>query len=283
MSFERTALIPKREFMRSNTGSKTHRSKPLRGGPRARAPAQVKSDHHLYLQIARALKEEIVAGVYPVGSQLPTEDDLCERFSVSRYTVREALRRLREDSLVSSRQGAGTVVVPRRSSDSYVQDVMSINDLLVFATGARFAIESIKMVLMDERLASRAGLASGDEWLVVRGLRQMEGAKFPVCWTEYYINREFAAVGRLLQRHTGPIFPLIEDLFGQSIAEVHQEIAAVLLSPALADVLKVEAGTAALEVRRTYKMSDREVAQVTINTHPASRFRHSMTLRRVKG
>ena len=57
----------------------------------------------------RALKDEIVSGVLPVGSQLPTEEELCERFSVSRYTVREALRRLREDSLVSSRQGQGTI------------------------------------------------------------------------------------------------------------------------------------------------------------------------------
>jgi GntR family transcriptional regulator len=246
-------------------------------------PDVVKSADHLYLQVARALKEEIVRGVYPVGAQLPTEDDLCDRFSVSRYTVREALRRLREDNLVSSRQGAGTVVVPRISSNLYVQDVMSINDLLVFATGARFAIESMEMVAMDEKLASRTGLASGDEWLAVRGLRQAEGAQFPVCWTEYYIHREFAAVGRLLQRHTGPIFPLIEDLFGQCIVEVHQEIAATLITTTLAPGLKVEVGSAALEVRRTYKTSDGEVAQVTINTHPASRFRHSMTMRRVRG
>ena len=53
----------------------------------------------------------------------------------------------------------------------------------------------------------------------------------PLCRTEYYINRAFAAIGRLLQRHTGPIFPLIEDLFGVSIVEVHQEIAAVLIAP----------------------------------------------------
>ncbi len=96
-------------------------------------------------------------------------------------------------------------------------------------------------------------------------------------------NRDFAAVGRLLQRHTGPIFPLIEDLFGRSIVEVHQEIAATLISPALAGGLKVKAGTAALEIRRPYKMSNGEIAQVTINSHPASRFRHSMTTRRVKG
>jgi GntR family transcriptional regulator len=104
----------------------------------------------------------------------------------------------------------------------------------------------------------------------------------PVCWTEVYINREFAAIGRLLQRHRGPIFHLIEDLFGQSIVEVHQEIAAALISPELAGGLKVKAGTTALEVQRTYKLAAGKIAQVAINTHPASRFRHAMTMRRVK-
>ncbi|HET9566508.1 MAG TPA: GntR family transcriptional regulator, partial [Mycobacterium sp.] len=45
----------------------------------------------------------------------------------------------------------------------------------------------------------------------------------------------------------------------------------------------IEPGSPALEVQRTYKTSDGEVAQVTVNTHPASRFRHSMTMRRVRG
>ena len=245
--------------------------------------ADARPADHRYLQVARTLRKEIVDGVYPVGSQLPTEHQLCERFSVSRYTVREALRRLRDDNLVASRPRAGTMVVPRPASESYVQDVVSINDLLAFATGAQFAIESTKMIVVDDDLAARAGLISGEEWLAVRGFRQLDGAEFPVCRTEYYINRAFAAVGRLLQRHTGPIFPLIEDLFGLSIVEVRQEIAAVLVSAELADDLSVEKGTPGLEVRRTYTTSDGEVAQVTINTHPASRFRHSMTMRRVRG
>jgi DNA-binding GntR family transcriptional regulator len=139
------------------------------------------------------------------------------------------------------------------------------------------------MVTLDDDVAARTGLDSGEEWLAVRGFRRSESAEFPLCRTEYYINRAFAAVGRLLQRHTGPIFPLIEDLFGVSIVEVHQQIAAVLVAPALADGLETESGSPALEVQRTYTTSDGEVAQVTVNTHPASRFRHSMTMRRVRG
>lgn len=241
---------------------------------------------HRYLQVARTLRKEIVDGVYPVGSQLPTEHELCERFAVSRYTIREALRRLRDDNLVSSRPRAGTLVVPRPSADSYVQHVMSINDLLEFATGTRFAIESVAMVTIDDDLAARTGLGKGEQWLTVRGFRQTDGAGDTgpaLCRTEYYINRAFAAVGRLLQRHQGPIFPLIEDLFGLNIVEVQQEIVAVLLTRELSAGLDVEPGTPALQVQRTYRASDGQVAQVTINTHPASRFRHSMTMRRVRG
>jgi DNA-binding GntR family transcriptional regulator len=110
----------------------------------------------------------------------------------------------------------------------------------------------------------------------------MEGSDLPVCRTEVYINREFAAIGRLLQRHSGAIFHLIEDMFGQSLVEVHQEIAASLISPELARRLEVKEDTMALEVQRTYRLASGKIAQIAINTHPAARFRHSMTMRRVR-
>ena len=256
------------------------------GSPRRRVPVRrpvgPRSDDPLYLQVVRALKEEIVGGVYPVGSQLPPEEELRQRFSVSRHTIREALRRLREDSLISSRQGAATTGASPRPSDEDVHEVTSISDPVAFATGVRFAIETIELIEVDADLAARIGVKSGEQWLAVRGYRNMEGSELPVCRTAVYINREFAAIGRLLQRHTGAIFHLIEDMFGQSLVEVHQEIAAAPISPDLAKRLKVEEDTMALEVQRTYRLASGKIAQIAINTHPASRFRHSMTIRRVR-
>jgi DNA-binding GntR family transcriptional regulator len=268
--------------MGSMIGTKARRAG-IAGAAGGGGGAAAKADDPLYVQIARTLKGEIVSGAYPVGSQLPTEDELCSRFSVSRYTVREALRRLRDAGLVSSRRGAGTMVAPLRASDSFVHQVMSINDLVIFATGSTFDIEAIRMVRIDDKLAVRSGLRAGEEWLEVCGLRRTEGGDAPICRTEYLIHRDYAAIGRLLQRHSGPIFPLIEDLFGLSVVEVEQEISAALIPPALAADLKVKPGAPALEVRRAYKTSEGQTAQVTINTHPASLFRHSMTMRRVRG
>jgi DNA-binding GntR family transcriptional regulator len=269
--------------MISRSKTVTRRTSAPKGRVRAGGPASAANEGPFYLQVAHALKDDIVRGVFPVGSQLPTEGDLSRRFAVSRHTVREALRRLREDGLVSSRQGVGSVVSPPRLADSYVHSINSISDLASFAAMTKFAVDSIKMVLIDSRIAARAGIASEEEWLQVCGYRYAEGAALPLCWTEYYINREFAAVGRLLQRHKGPIFPLIEDMFGQSVTEVQQQVSAVLVSPAMSGGLMVEAGAAALEVRDTYKFGGEKIAQVTISILPSSRYRHSVTLRRVKG
>lgn len=238
---------------------------------------------HRYLKVARALRKEIADGVYPVGSQLPTEHELCERFSVSRYTVREALRRLREDNLVVSRPRAGTVVIPRTAANCYAHDVVSINDLVAFAAGSSFEIDANAMVTVDEEIAARTGLPTGTEWLSVQGNRRADDQPTPICRTEYYINRAFAGVGRLLQRHSGPIFPLIEDVFGVSVVEVRQHIRAVIVAPELAETLGVGPGTAALQMQRSYTTSEGEIAQVTVNTHAGDGYRYSMSLHRVSG
>jgi GntR family transcriptional regulator len=261
-------------------GSRTDAARPVR-----RAPDRLdrtRSEAPLYAQVLHALKDEIVRGVHPVGARLPTEGELCARFSVSRHTVREALRRLREDRLVSPRQGAGTTVVAPPGSDSYLHEVTEINDLVAFAAGARFAIDTMETIAADAALARRIGSAPGDRWLAVRGFRYTDDGAPPICRTEVFIAAEFAAVGRLLPRHRGPIFPLIEDLFGERVGEVHQEISASMAPSALAAELQVRSGATVLEVQRTYRLTSGKIAQVAINTHPAERFRHAMTMRRVK-
>ena len=48
----------------------------------------------LYQQIRRTLTDEIMSGRYAAGDRFPPENELCDRFGVSRQTVREAIREL---------------------------------------------------------------------------------------------------------------------------------------------------------------------------------------------
>lgn len=62
--------------------------------------------------LAAELVERIVKGEFPSGTTLPPEPALCERFSVSRTVVREAVKMLQEKGLVQVRRGTGTTVTP---------------------------------------------------------------------------------------------------------------------------------------------------------------------------
>lgn len=64
-----------------------------------------------YQQVIETLSAEIRAGKHGVGSQLPTEWEIGERFAVSRITVRRAMEHLQNEGLVSRKIGRGTFVV----------------------------------------------------------------------------------------------------------------------------------------------------------------------------
>ena len=66
-----------------------------------------------YQRVADDLTKRIGSGKYPVGAYLPTEMELCRQYGISRHTVREALRQLRDAGLISRRRRIGTEVVAR--------------------------------------------------------------------------------------------------------------------------------------------------------------------------
>lgn len=59
-------------------------------------------------RLVRALSEEIAAGVYSPDVPMPSENQLCQRFSVSRVTVRLALDVLQNRGLIHRQHGRGT-------------------------------------------------------------------------------------------------------------------------------------------------------------------------------
>ena len=61
-----------------------------------------------YQTLAEQLKKELSDNLARGVSKLPTEKALCEKFQVSRQTVRQALSLLEKEKLIARRQGSGS-------------------------------------------------------------------------------------------------------------------------------------------------------------------------------
>jgi GntR family transcriptional regulator len=72
----------------------------------------------LHTQLYHLLQAQIESGELPPESQLPSERELCERYGVSRTTVRNALAQLINQGLVYTAIGKGSYVAPPRLVDN---------------------------------------------------------------------------------------------------------------------------------------------------------------------
>lgn len=234
----------------------------------------------LYRRVVDTLRDDIASGRAAVGERLPTEDALCRRFGVSRHTVREALRALREEGLIASRQGAGSTVVHRAARPLYSYAISSIEELLQYATEARYAVDKSGIVVADAALAERLGCDVGRRWLRVEGYRYTEAEETPICWTEVFVRADYAGIGLMIGRRSGPIYSWIEEMYGVRVGSVQQLLRVEPMPQAIAATLRERAGAMAVAIRRAYRLTDGELVEVAFNLHPAERFSYSVTMRR---
>jgi len=102
-------------------------------------PLEKKSQSPLYQQLMTRLKNDILAGVYPSGARIPSEQLLCDTYGVSRVTVRKAMLDLVQEGLLVRRQGKGTFVAEERLQRN-LQHITSFSDAcrqMGHAAGAR--------------------------------------------------------------------------------------------------------------------------------------------------
>ena len=86
-----------------------------------------------YMALARRLADDIREGKYPINSLLPTEAKLTSKYSISRFTVREAIRQLQSQGLVIRRQGVGTRVLADYPVRNYMQTRNTVEEVLAGA------------------------------------------------------------------------------------------------------------------------------------------------------
>ncbi len=233
-----------------------------------------------YMRVGDLLRERIMAGYYPVDTLLPTEGDLCEEFSISRHTVREALRRLTEAGLIERKQGSGSRVLAAGSHQNYVHAMRSLDQLFQYASDTRFNIGSVETGQPDTLLFPGLADVADHDWLIISGLRFERDEDVVICQSTVAVNGRFASISETLKTTPGAIYRLIEEHFGVEVLEVVQDITVVQIPQDAAAVLGEKPDAMAVCVARRYLDASGTTFLASVNFHPAERFSYSMQLKR---
>ncbi len=160
----------------------------------------------LYQQLEEALLNDILKGVFPSGSKLPTENELSKMYHVSRVTVRKALQLLEDKSYIDRKVGKGTYVAEKKLQRSFTGNVRSFT-IMCEDMGMKASAEMIcqKLLSPDKKQQELMKLLQDQQILYIERIRYADTQ--PVMIERDYFTDEFD-------------FLLSEDLESQSLYEV---------------------------------------------------------------
>lgn len=233
-----------------------------------------------YAELGEQLRASIERGDHPVGSLLPTELELCERFSVSRHTARAALAQLITAGLVQRRPGAGTRVISQRAAMRYEHEVDNVDQLMQYGNTTRLTVFSSERRIADEAMALKLEIAKGKEYLHLTGVRLEEPTRDPIAVTQMYAPvRAGVPTEKLLDPATAP--RAVAAFLGPvKLSRVEQVFDAAVFTPEEAKLLGIKRSEPALRVSRHYRDADGRLLMLAISLHPPDRFAYRMVLSR---
>ncbi len=225
-----------------------------------------------YQQVTAILQRDIQSGLYPVGSLLPPEPQLCQQFAVSRHTVREAVRALCDLGLVTRHQGVGTRVRAKQTAKRFTASLSSLRDLMEYTKQTRLKYLGCAWVDAEENLAKQLTCETGERWLELNTIRYSVDDGAPIVHMRVYVRPECDGMQHDLEIGDAWVYGLVEKYGGQRILQAEQIIGAVGVPESSAQILGVQAHSPGLWVRRYYLGSADRLLSVSLNVYPLDRF-----------
>ena len=129
-----------------------------------------------YHQLKQLIVADIARRRLKPGDRLSGDHALCQRYDVSRTVVRQALRELEIEGVLTRAKGKGTFVAPAPSSGGLIASLTGLFED-VAARGLRLHtdVRAIRVVPADDVQASALGLEVGDPVVHIERLRTVGG------------------------------------------------------------------------------------------------------------
>src|SRR4030067_1808544 len=139
----------------------------------------------LYVQLFELLIKKIESGEWAVGAQIPTEEELCKTYEVSKATVRLAILELVRQGYLTRQQGKGTFVCKRIIPEGLTM-LTSFKELMLEA-GVEFSTKILAQTVMmpTNDLDIKLNVPEDKHIIYIKRLRTVD--KEPVLLQEAYI------------------------------------------------------------------------------------------------
>lgn len=194
-----------------------------------------------YIQLMDILREKVQQKEWAPGDQIPGEKDLCEHYQVSRTVVRQALREMEFDGVISRQKGKGTFIAPPKISEGLVQKLTGFyQDMVERGLKPVTKVLHQQVIPANEKIAGFLNIKPGEAVVDIQRLRFV--GEEPIQMVTTYIPYKMCPSLADVDLTNRSLYEYLQTECGIFIAKGKRYIEAVLANESEAELLGIEHG-----------------------------------------
>ncbi|MFF9149719.1 GntR family transcriptional regulator [Streptomyces sp. NPDC055051] len=230
----------------------------------------------LWYQVSQSLRASILGRTPDASLRLPTEEQLAAHYGVSVLTMRQALKELEEEGLISRHRRRGTFIEPGARRSTPRRLLGSIDAIVAQQSGERTTVLGHGPEPVPGDLAEY--FPDMAEVATYRRLRSDGESDEPTNWAENAVRPEFAAAIDPADLERWPMTKVLRDVVGVRISRITDTVEARLADPETAELLKVPLLSPILHYTGVTYDEDGRVVDVARIRYRGDRFSFTVTV-----
>lgn len=194
----------------------------------------------LYEQLKFILRDQILLGKLPSGSTLPSEQEFCQLYDVSRITVSRALTDLAREGLIQRTQGKNSIVSHRRIQGNLNRIIGHSGHMKWQDIPTSSKILKIVDLSINPSLASAFMLPTDSGCMFTRFTRLRFANNIPVVLMHTTVRKEVGDKIRTYDLEHASFYQLYEEILQRLIVRNETTLIPILATAEIADHLGVK-------------------------------------------
>ncbi len=235
----------------------------------------------LYHQLKSIIQGQIHAGELQPNDRLPAEEEMAERYGVSKATVRQALNELALEGLLRREQGRGTFVAEPRLGHGPRELSSFTQEMGKYGLRPNSRVLASEEIEADAAVAEKLRLKPGDRAFRLRRLRLADGE--PMGLQTAFVPADLVPnlAGEDFERSS--LYEVLEKKFGLVPARAQETHFAVVLGHEEAKLLGVADGSPGLAAERVTFLSSGRPLELVHSVMRGDRYKIFLDLTRSGG
>lgn len=230
----------------------------------------------LYYQLMDIILNDIEVGNLKENTKLPSERDFCEKYKISRATVRQAIAELEKNKIIYKIQGKGTFIAPKKLDQPLIKFYSFTEEMIKLGKIPYSNILDFSIINCDEKIANIMNIRVDSQIYKLIRIRLVDDS--PIMYETTYLPISIFPNLTLETLKEKPLYTILKENYKIKFLKAEETFFPILPTESESSYLNINPQDPSIKIQRVTFSLEESVIEFTESIVRGDKFKYKVIL-----